>query len=440
MIMKIYTVTIIGANGTMGRNIAAIFASFGNAKVYLVSRTIEKSIEAKEKAFLSVKADCVKEKMIPCDYSQLETCVKDSDLIFEACAENWEIKKDVHTRISKALSYMEFDKVICSGTSGLSITGLAEMYDEEYRTRFVGMHFFNPPYNMILCELIPTKYTNRDLFDELYEYTENVLRRTTVETKDMPAFLGNRIGFQFINEALQLAEQYKYNGGIDYIDAILGAFTGRAMAPLVTANFVGLDVHKAIVDNLHQNTNDYAHETFVLPHFVEKLIETGNLGRKSGAGLYKTVVNKDGTKMHQVYDIEQNEYREVIKYTFPFVERMVGLLKTGDYDDAFKSLIENQSQEANICCMFLLKYILYALHTADCVGEDIHSADDVMATGFNWCPPLALIEAFSGTESFGKLCEERIDSEILNKIKLEELLDKVEKSQYDYRRFVKAKR
>ena len=177
-----------------------------------------------------------------------------------------------------------------------------------------------------------------------------------------------------------------------------------------------------------------------MPQFVDELIEKGNLVRKSGAGLYKTLVNKDGTKTHQVYDIEQNDYREVIKYTFPFVERMVGLLKTGDYDEAFKSLVENQSQEANICCMFLLKYILYALHTAECVGEDMHSADDVMATGFNWCPPLALIEAFSGTEAFGKLCEERIDSEILNKIKLEELLSKVEKSQYDYRRFVKAKR
>ena len=74
--------------------------------------------------------------------------------------------------------------------------------------------------------------------------------------KDSPAFLGNRIGFQFINEALQYAEKYKFNGGIDYIDAILGPFTGRAMSPLVTANFVGLDVHKAIVDNLYENTRD----------------------------------------------------------------------------------------------------------------------------------------------------------------------------------------
>ena len=117
---RINTVTIVGANGTMGRNIAAIFASFGNAKVYLISRTIEKSVEAKEKAFLSVKADSIKEKMVPCDYGQLEDCVKDSNLVFEACAEKWEIKKDVHTRISNVLSDMDFDKIICDDFLGMN--------------------------------------------------------------------------------------------------------------------------------------------------------------------------------------------------------------------------------------------------------------------------------------------------------------------------------
>ena len=104
---------------------------------------------------------------------------------------------------------------------------------------------------------------------ELKEYLSNKLIRTVVEVKDSPAFLGNRIGFQFINEALRYAERFKDNGGIDYIDAILGSFTGRSMAPLTTSNFVGLDVHKAIVDNIYEDTHDHAHETFVLPEFVQ---------------------------------------------------------------------------------------------------------------------------------------------------------------------------
>lgn len=72
-----------------------------------------------------------------------------------------------------------------------------------------------------------------------------------MQVKDNPAFLGNRIGFQFINDAMQYADRFKDNGSIDYIDAILGSFTERSMAPLTTSDFVGLDVHKAIVDNIY---------------------------------------------------------------------------------------------------------------------------------------------------------------------------------------------
>lgn len=61
--MQIYTVTILGAKGTIGRNIAAIFASFGSVQVYLISRTKEKSIKAKEKTYKSVRAESVKEKI-----------------------------------------------------------------------------------------------------------------------------------------------------------------------------------------------------------------------------------------------------------------------------------------------------------------------------------------------------------------------------------------
>lgn len=438
---SIKVISILGANGTMGRNIAAIFASFGSAQVYLISRTKEKSIQAKGKAYKSVRAESVKEKMIPADYSQLEECIRQSDLIFEACAESWDIKVSIHGMIVDALNKIHDDKkrILCTGTSGLSITGLAELYPENQRSMFMGMHFFNPPYQMTLCELTPTCYTDRKVFDEVYAYGKDILFRTMVEVKDSPAFLGNRIGFQFINEALQTAAKYKYNGGIDYIDAILGPFTGRAMAPLVTADFVGLDVHKAIVDNLYDNTCDYAHETFILPAFADKLVKEGKLGRKSGEGLYKTILHDSGVKIRQVYDIEHDYYRNVMRYTFPFVEEMVSAFRVGDYEKGFRALIGNRSQEADLCCSFLLKYVLYSLEAAKDVGYDIHSADDVMAAGFNWCPPLAMIEVLGGKETFHDLCMERLGENILGKFNLEGLLAEVEPSRYDYRRFIKAK-
>ena len=82
--MKIQQVTVIGVTGTMGANIAGIFASFGNAKVYCLGRDIEKVKKTIPRTIQSVRADAIATNLIPADFSRLEQCVSDSDLIFES--------------------------------------------------------------------------------------------------------------------------------------------------------------------------------------------------------------------------------------------------------------------------------------------------------------------------------------------------------------------
>ena len=139
----------------------------------------------------------------------------------------------------------------------------------------------NPPYDKSPCELTPIIYSRMAVKEELAEQLKAKLHRTVVEVRDSLAFLGNCIGFQFINEALQYVERSKNNSGIDYIDAILGSFTKRAMAHLTTLDSVCLDVHKAIVDNIYENTNDYVHETFVLSDFSPKAGSREETGEKN---------------------------------------------------------------------------------------------------------------------------------------------------------------
>ncbi|HPW52892.1 MAG TPA: 3-hydroxyacyl-CoA dehydrogenase NAD-binding domain-containing protein, partial [Erysipelotrichaceae bacterium] len=141
----IKTVTVVGANGTMGCNVSAIFASFGNAKVYMVSRNIEDAKAAVEKAAKSVRATAITANLIPADYSLLSKCVAESDLIFESVAENFETKAEVTRKIAENIREKT---VICSGTSGLSITSLAQQLPEELRGCYLGVHMFNPPYYM----------------------------------------------------------------------------------------------------------------------------------------------------------------------------------------------------------------------------------------------------------------------------------------------------
>ena len=104
--MKINTVTVIGANGTMGTNISGIFASFGGAKVYMIARDIHKAEIAKKKAALSVKAASIENRLIAADYSMLESCVAKSDLIFESVFEDLNIKKNIADRIAKCMKKM----------------------------------------------------------------------------------------------------------------------------------------------------------------------------------------------------------------------------------------------------------------------------------------------------------------------------------------------
>ncbi len=429
--MNIKTVTVLGANGTMGANISAIFASFGDAKVYMISRDMEKSRAGVAKAIKSVRADSIGKNLIPADYSMLEECVKQSDLIFESAAENLAIKQDLTTRVGRAAKP---DAYICSGTSGLSIQTLAECLPEPLRRNYYGVHMFNPPYNLTLCELISSPYAEAERTAVLREYLQKVLLRTVVDVKDSPAFLGNRIGFQFINEALIYAEKYQDNGGVDYIDAILGTFTGRAMAPLTTADFVGLDVHKAIVDNVYFNTSDYAHETFALPSYVQQLIDQNKLGRKVGEGLYKMEVSESGKKRLLVYDIANGEFREKMAYVFPFAEAMKAHLRNGEYKQAVEALLSNHSEEAKICLHFLLNYIVYSLMAASEVGFCVSAADDVMATGFNWCPPLAMAQALQTAADLRALVKAHVDAAI----DTDALLDSVVPSRYDYRPYFKS--
>ena len=151
--------------------------------------------------------------------------------------------------------------------------------------------------------------------------------RTVVVCKDKPGFIANRIGFQFLNMALQYAEKYKDNGGIDYIDSILGPYTGRNMTPCATVDFVGLDVHKAIVDNLLDNTRDEMNKSFVLPSFVEDLLSQGKLGKKTGCGLFKVEITEDNKKLKYVYDIKTNKYViQSLVLIYPFLINLYSLI------------------------------------------------------------------------------------------------------------------
>lgn len=427
--LEINNVVVIGATGAVGKTVAGIFASFGNAKVYMVGRNIEKVKTACYDAAKSVKSISIMDNLIPIDFDSINKYILNADLIFESISENMALKKEIHAKINK---YIKKNTIIATGTSGLSIDELATCYSEKNREQFIGIHFFNPPYSLTLCELIPSVYNEKnDIFiSQLKSYLVENLRRNVVIVKNKPAFLANRIGFMFMNEALQYAGKYKENGGIDYIDSILGCYTGRNMRPLETIDFVGLDIHQSIVNNIYINSTENDKKSFVIPAFCQELISNGYLGKKSRIGLYKKTENGELL----VYDIITKRYRDVVEYKFQYLENTLLCFKNGNYKDGFDVIKNDTSLESNICMEFLLKYIVYSLQISSNISTNINACDIAMANGFNWIPPLALVEALGGQNEVKRLCKKYLKDSYN-----ENVLNNIPKSKYDYRKYIKAK-
>ncbi|HMY47698.1 MAG TPA: 3-hydroxyacyl-CoA dehydrogenase NAD-binding domain-containing protein, partial [Leptospiraceae bacterium] len=140
---EIKTVTVLGANGTMGANSAAIVAAFGHAKVHMLARSVDKAKEGIKIAVDSVRSGVIEKNFIPGTYdADLEKAVSESDWVFELVAEDYAIKEPLNKRIAAS---RKPGTIVSTVSSGLSIERLASHFDADGQKYYYGTHFFNPP-------------------------------------------------------------------------------------------------------------------------------------------------------------------------------------------------------------------------------------------------------------------------------------------------------
>lgn len=389
---NIQTITVIGANGTIGLQIVKLLGTKTPAKVFLICRTQEKAVQTIRKITGLLGDMHLQGRLIPCDYSELGECVAKSDWVFESVAEDLSVKLDINRQID---AYLKQDTIVSTGTSSFSIELLASSFQETARPRYFGTHFFNPPDKLPLLEFVITKWSDQSCASNFYRYLQEPLDRQCVTTKDVPAFLANRIGVLFLNEVAQLAGEYADRGGIDYLDAIMGIHTGRMLSPMKTIDFIGIDVFDAIVKNIQGAGNPYFDRPHI-PPFLVRLLENGYLGRKCAIGLYKIEVLSDGSKMKLVYDIEQDAYRPVYKYDIQYAEAMTAHLKHGRLKEAFVVLMEDSSDEAVLCRYLLIRYIVISYMVAQEAVDRLAAADIAMEYGYGWISPRKLVALLGG--------------------------------------------
>ena len=224
------------------------------------------------------------------NYEENLDLLKDCDLVIEAIAERMDWKLDLYTKIASSLAP---HAIVASNTSGLSITKLSEVLPESIKPRFCGIHFFNPPRYMALVELIATPTTEPEILDQLEAFVTTTLGKSVLRAKDTPNFIANRVGIAGMLATMKEAETYGLS--YDVVDDLTGKKMGRASSGTFrTADVVGLDTMAHVIKTLQDNLgpeqgNDPFFASFATPAVLQKLIDAGTLGSKSGAGFYKKV-------------------------------------------------------------------------------------------------------------------------------------------------------
>lgn len=386
---SIQRVAVLGANGTMGALSGGIFAQYG-IPVCFVSRSREKSEEGVQKAIAQARSEQIASFLVPDTYDHLPEIVSRSDWIFEALGEDLALKRQFYEIVDK---HRVDDCIVSTVSSGLCIETLAEGRSASFKQHFLGTHFYNPPGKLTAAERIAHPETLPEVVRFVDEFMAKRLRRVVIPTRNVPAFAGNRIGFQFLNHAARLAETH----GVTRVDALLGPYTGRAMPPLETIDLVGLDVHRAIVDNVYAQVHDEHHDGFLLPEYMEKMITRGQLGSKAReqGGFYAPRHN--GTR--PVWNPKSASYEVQEGRPAAFVDAARKLLREGLYPEALATIFEARGEAASIVQKSLAGYVCYAFERVGDVTEPeqgIEGIDDVMAFGFNWAPPGAYVDLLGG--------------------------------------------
>ncbi len=202
--------------------------------------------------------------------------VADADLVVEAVFEQIDVKQEIFRTLDRLVGD---DAVLASNTSAIPITKIAAATSRPERV--VGTHFFSPVPMMQLCELVRGYKTSDETLARAREFAENTGKTCIVVNRDVAGFVTTRLITALVVEAVKL-----YESGVataEDIDIACKLGFGHAMGPLATTDLTGVDVLLHATGNIYTESQD---EKFAAPELMRRMVDAGDLGRKSGQGFY----------------------------------------------------------------------------------------------------------------------------------------------------------
>ena len=277
-------VVVVGG-GTMGHGIAQVCALAGHPTVVVevseervrraldrIRETLEEGVH-REKVAASARDEALARLS---GSTELDLAVARADLVIEAVPEQMDLKEEVFRHVDRNAPE---GAIFASNTSSLSISDLQE--HSRFPRRVVGLHFFNPAHIMKLVEVVRGWKTSTEVVERTVAFARQIEKEPIV-VNDAPGFASSRLGVALGLEAMRMLEDGVASA--EDIDRAMELGYRHPMGPLRLTDLIGLDVRLDIARYLHRALGQ---EHFRPPAILERMVEEGKLGKKTGEGFYR---------------------------------------------------------------------------------------------------------------------------------------------------------
>ena len=418
---NIRKVAVLGA-GVMGAQIAAHLANSNVDTVLydLPAKEGDKSAIAKGAIAKMAKlkpapfaTKGLETRIKPANYDEHLEELKTCDLLIEAISERMDWKKDLYDKIEP---YVADHAILATNTSGLGINELATVLNERLRTRFICLHFFNPPRYMHLVEVIPCNETKPEVLEILEPFFVSTLGKGLVVAKDTPNFIGNRIGIFSLLATMHHADELGIP--LEVVDQITGKPLGRPKSGTYrTMDVVGLDTMKHAINTMDVGLKDDPWSSYYkAPQYILDMVEQGVLGQKTGKGIY-------AQKGKQVFSPSEGEY---IAADQKFDKDVAALLSGPNWSENFAALKNSDHPQAQFIYRSLIDLFHYCLVTLEEIANCARDVDLAIRWGFGWAMgPFEIIQATGLRNVVNMLNEEREAGNLMADVELPSWVNEV---------------
>jgi 3-hydroxybutyryl-CoA dehydrogenase len=210
-------------------------------------------------------------------YSSALEDLAGADAAIEAIVEDERAKRELFRRLDELLPDADF---LASNTSSVPIMKLGAETSQPQRV--IGMHFFNPVPVLPLVEIVHSIMTGEETATRVREFAEGTLGKQCIDSQDRAGFVVNALLVPYLLSAVRMYE----SGFASREDIDRGMVLGCAhpMGPLKLADLIGLDTLLAVSESLYEEFRDPGS---VAPPLLNRMVEAGLVGRKSGRGFYE---------------------------------------------------------------------------------------------------------------------------------------------------------